>query len=54
MDNKEKLNKPENNEEFIIPEFEDYQMAAGDILSDNIIKVNDVARLYRYIKRCAR
>lgn len=25
MDNKEKLNKTEDNEEFIIPEFEDYQ-----------------------------
>lgn len=41
MDNKEKLNKPENNEEFIIPEFEDYQSKKKPDVDEVIKKVNE-------------
>ena len=40
MDNKEKLNKPENNEEFIIPEFEDYQSKKKPDVDEVIKKLN--------------
>jgi len=41
MDNKEKLNKPENNEEFIIPEFEDYQSKKKPDVDEVIKKLNE-------------
>lgn len=41
MDNKEKLNKPENNEEFIIPEFEDYQSKKKTDVDEVIKKLNE-------------
>lgn len=41
MDNKEKLNKPENNEEFIIPEFEDYQSKKKPGVDEVIKKLNE-------------
>ncbi len=41
MDNKEKLNKLENNEEFIIPEFEDYQSKKKPDVDEVIKKLNE-------------
>ena len=41
MDNKEKLNKLENNEEFIIPEFEDYQSKKKPDVDEVIKKPNE-------------
>ena len=41
MDNKEKLNKQENNEEFIIPEFEDYQSKKKPDVDEVIKKLNE-------------
>ena len=41
MDNKEKLNKPENNEEFIIPEFEYYQSKKKPDVDEVIKKLNE-------------
>jgi len=41
MDNKEKLNKLENSEEFIIPEFEDYQSKKKPDVDEVIKKLNE-------------
>ena len=41
MDNKEKLNKTEDNEEFIIPEFEDYQSKKKPDVDEVIKKLNE-------------
>mgnify|MGYP004444206293 CR=1 FL=1 len=41
MDNNEKLNKSENNEEFIIPEFEDYQSKKKPDVDEVIKKLNE-------------